>query len=282
MIFYPDELIDRWIDEDVPGPDLTSWLLGIGAQSAEINFRTRAPVVVAGSAVAARVLERCGARITGIVASGEHAASGAILLRATGDAAHLHRGWKVAQNLLEQACGIATHTRELVARARTVRPDLPLYATRKYPPGFKRLAMEAYLAGGALPHRLGLSETVLVFPQHLAFVGGLEGLLERLDSLRPRLVEKALVVEVESLEQARVAARAGVDVLQFDKLPAGGLRTAVEEIRTCWPRVRLLAAGGIGTGNIDKYAATGVDGLVLSSVYRAEPADIGVRLAPAT
>jgi len=56
----------------------------------------------------------------------------------------------------------------------------------------------------------------------------------------------------------------------------------VEEIRTCWPRVRLLAAGGIGTGNIADYAATGVDGLVLSSVYRAEPADIGVRLAPAT
>lgn len=48
MFFYQDEFIDRWIDDDVPGPDLTSWLLGIGAQSAEINFRTRAPVVVAG------------------------------------------------------------------------------------------------------------------------------------------------------------------------------------------------------------------------------------------
>jgi molybdenum transport protein len=92
-------------------------------------------------------------------------------------------------------------------------------------------------------------------------------------------VEKSLVVEVKDADQARLAARAGVDVLQFDKFSPAELRERVAEIHACCPRVRLLAAGGIGLGNIADYA-TGVDGLVLSSIYRAEPADIGVRLAP--
>ena len=280
MIFYPNDLIDKWIEEDVPGPDLTSWLLGIDRQPAEITFTTRSPVVVAASGAATQVLQRCGAEVTGVVASGARAAAGTVLLQATGEAARLHRGWKVAQNLLEQACGIATRTAEMVARAQAVKPDLPLFATRKYPPGFKQLAVEACLAGGALPHRLGLSETVLVFPQHLAFVGGLEGLLARIEQLRPRLVEKSLVVEVQNGEEARLAARAGVDVLQFDKVSPAELTPLVAELRACCPEVRLLAAGGVQPDNVAAYAATGVDGLVLSSVYRAAPADIGVRLVP--
>ena len=33
---------------------------------------------------------------------------------------------------------------------------------------------KAILAGGAVPHRLGLSDTVLLFPEHLALLDGMD------------------------------------------------------------------------------------------------------------
>jgi hypothetical protein len=59
--------------------------------------------------------------------------------------------------------------------------------TRKNVPGTKRFAVAAVKAGGAVMHRLGLSETVLVFPEHCAFLGKepFVGLAEKLRRAAP-------------------------------------------------------------------------------------------------
>jgi len=44
----------------------------------------------------------------------------------------------------------------------------------------------------------------------------------------------------------------------------------------------LSAAGGINEQNAAEYAATGVDILVLSSVYFGKPSDIRVTISPVT
>jgi len=35
------------------------------------------------------------------------------------------------------------------------------------------MTVKAVIVGGGLPHRMGLSETVLVFKQHLNFIGAI-------------------------------------------------------------------------------------------------------------
>ena len=68
-----------------------------------------------------------------------------------------------------------------------------------------------------MPHRLGLSETILVFAQHVEFLGGFDALLEKLSDIRQRCAEKKVFVEADA-EQALELAKRGIDGIQFDKL----------------------------------------------------------------
>jgi molybdenum transport protein len=63
-------------------------------------------------------------------------------------------------------------------------------------------------------------------------------------------------------------------------MPPAELGTLVPEIRRRAPGVRISAAGGINAENAADHAATGVDILVLSSVYFGKPADIAASIHP--
>ncbi|MGK3933824.1 hypothetical protein ABI069_14675, partial [Enterococcus faecium] len=65
-------------------------------------------------------------------------------------------------------------------------------------------------------HRLGLSETILVFPEHRVFLGE-EPLATTALRLRSAAPEKKLVIEVTSHEEGLAAADAGFDVIQTEK-----------------------------------------------------------------
>ena len=59
-------------------------------------------------------------------------------------------------------------------------------------------------------------------------------------------MEKKLFVEADE-EHARMLAHAGVDGIQFDKIPVDRLAGLVQELRGIDPRLTLIAAGGVNT-----------------------------------
>ena len=229
---------------------------------------------------AARVLQHLGAEVESLVPSGEHVAAGTILLVAVGPAGALHKAWKVCLNLLDHCSAVATKTHNLVSAAKSANPACEVLTTRKSMPGVKDLLTKAATAGGAFPHRLGLSETVLVFDNHTRLMGGFDAFLEALPSLRSKCIEKKLFVEADA-DQARALARAGVDGIQFDKIPADELAALVAELRAINPHCTLIAAGGINAKNAAAYAATGVDGLATTAPFSAAPLDMSARILPA-
>lgn len=280
MIPPTTELVERLLSEDVPSLDLTTHLLELPAVPARLSFTARSPITVAGTALVQALCEQVGAQVDVAQPSGTQVEPGAMLLQAVATPAELHRVWKVAVNVYEASCGIATRTHELVTAARSTAPHIEVVTTRKVIPGTKDLAISAILAGGALPHRLGLSETVLIFDQHAVFLGGVEGVAQRLQQVRRRAVEKLVFVEVENLADAQLLAAAGADGVQFDKVPAVDLTAMVAQLRQEHPALRIIAAGGINSGNAAAYAATGVDALASSWMYAGPPADIGAVIAP--
>ncbi|MGB8246449.1 MAG: ModD protein [Chlorobium sp.] len=276
----PDSDIERFLEEDVPYGDLTTSLLGIGEQQGTITFTSRHHTVISCTEEAGRVLEKCGATVISRLPSGTEVEAGAAFLAASGSAASLHTGWKVAMNLLEYASGIATRTAKVVRTARSANPGISIVTTRKSFPGTKKVAIKAIMAGGALPHRLGLSETILVFRQHTAFLGGVERFLDQLAPLKARAPENKVIVEADTADEALIIAAAGADVVQVDKMAVGELAILADEIHRKFPGVKLSAAGGINAENAAAYAGTGVDILVLSAVYFGKPADISVVIQP--
>lgn len=275
-----DAELQALLAQDVPCGDLTTDALGIGARPGRIAFRSRRPIVLCASEEAARLLELAGARVAALLPSGTRIAPADLALAADGPAGALHRAWKVAQTLMEYASGIATATAAIVDALRAAGFDTPVACTRKNFPGTKAIAVKAVAAGGGVMHRLGLSETLLLFPEHRAFIAGheWEAALRR---LRARCPERKLVAEAGSADEALRLAALGADVLQLEKFAPEEFAACVQALRAAGRAIPVAPAGGVNAGNAAAYARAGAAFLVTSAPYFAGPVDIAVALAPA-
>lgn len=278
MFYISDETIDRWIKEDVPYLDLTTLTLGIGGLKGKITFTAREFTVLSGVEEVLRVFAKLGITPIRSLPSGSLVNKGDLFLEADGLASNLHMAWKVSLNILEYSSGIATRTKRMVEKAKAANPHIAVLATRKSFPGTKDLSIKAIIAGGAFPHRLGLSETILTFKQHVAFLGNMNDLAQSIQRIKTNACEKKIIVEVETLEDALLLSASGVDGLQFDKIPAPDLKVIIDQIREINPHLTLLGAGGINERNIQEYACLGIDAIVTTSMYFGKPADIGVTM----
>ena len=273
-----DELL-ALLRDDCPYGDATTSGLAIGAQPGRLGFAARQAMVVCGAEEARRLGELNGLRLLGPCrASGEPLAAGEHILTLEGPAEALHRVWKTAQTLMEYLSGIASATQELVAAARQVNPEIGVATTRKHFPGTKALSLKAVLAGGGSIHRLGLSDSILIFAEHRRFLGA-EAPEVAIRRLRRGWPERLIAVEVTDEAAAHTWQQAGADILQLDKLPPDTL----QRIKAAMPpgaSTRISAAGGITPANAAAYAAAGADILVTSYPYSAAPRDVAVTLAP--
>lgn len=270
--------LERLLDDDVPCGDLTTEALGISAASGAMQFTARDPMVLALAEDAGAIIRLCGCEVELSASSGSRLAAGAPILTARGSASGLLRSWKVAQTLIEIWSGVATAARDIVDAARAVSPTIAVACTRKNTPGTKRFAVAAVKAGGATMHRLGLSETVLVFGEHRGFLD--EPLAATVSRLRATLPEKKLITEVASIDAALTAADAGFDVLQLEKFAPADVATLVQQLATRPSRPVVAVAGGVNAGNAAAYAEAGAEVLVTSAPYTAKPRDVQVRITP--
>lgn len=276
-----DAQLAALLQEDVPFGDLTTESLGLAGRAGQASFAARAAMVACGVEECARLFELCGARAWILMPSGTHAAADDVLLTVEGDAAALLKAWKTAQTLAEALSGMATAARSIVDALRDAGFDQPLACTRKNFPGTRALAAKAVRCGGAVMHRLGLSETLLVFPEHRSFMSADEQ-SSAIAQLRRRQPEKRVVVEVGTEDEALVMARAGADVLQLERFTPPQLKALRGTLSAQGLHPMLAPAGGVTLANAVDYARAGADFLVSSAPYFAPPADIKVRLHPLT
>jgi molybdenum transport protein len=236
-------------------------------------------MVVCGIEEAARLFELSGAAARIAAGSGSAAQPGDLLLTVHGDVSGVLAAWKTAQTLTEALSGIATAAQRIVGTLRDAGYDLPLACTRKNFPGTRALAAKAVRCGGAVMHRLGLSETLLVFPEHRAFLPAAQH-AQAIETLRRRQPEKRVVVEVGTLDEALALAHAGADVLQLERFTPQQLRELRTTLASLGLHPLLAPAGGVTLANAVDYARAGADFLVSSAPSFAPPADIQVRIQP--
>ncbi len=271
--------VSAWLEEDVPYFDLTTQLLGVGDQLARMAYRCRHAAIVCGTEEAALLVREAGAAVVSMTNSGEAIAAEQTFFMVEGSFRSLNEITKVIQNIFEYASGIATRTHALVSTAKQVNPAINVLTTRKVFPGTKALSIKAILAGGAFPHRLGLSETVLLFKQHIDFIGGFSAVAQCVEHILTQDCEKQILLEVETAEELEAVMHLPIHAVQYDKIAPEQLSALVQKVRRVNPNLVQLAAGGITLDNAAQYAATGVNGLVTTSTYFGKPADVAVRFS---
>src|SRR5512132_1337005 len=108
-----DAKLRELLAEDVGGSDVTTEATVPANAVAKGRFLAKSSCVVSGLAPARRVLELLDPRVSfkSEVRAGDRVESGAALAAVSGSARALLTGERLALNLLQRMCGIATETR---------------------------------------------------------------------------------------------------------------------------------------------------------------------------
>lgn len=277
---FSDTEIDQFIQEDIACCDFTTGLLDIGHRKAKIIFKARTNMVVSGTEEACRIFEKLHVRTDHYLASGTQATKGEIIMIVKGSARNVHAAWRTANNMIECASGIATRAHEINQMAKKINPDMEICTTRKAFSGTRKIAIKAVISAGILPHRVGLSESILIFDEHIRFMEDEHPLEVILKNIRLRAKHKTITVEVHNMEDAMRYASLDIDIMQADRFSPTELKELVNYLKTNNLPIAVSALGGITEENIAEYSKTGAATLITSAPYYGKPADIEVELKP--
>lgn len=269
-------IVDVALGEDLAAGDVTTRAVVPHDAVARGAFVTREAMVLAGIGVAAAVFARVDPRVRfeSLCPDGTSCAPRAVVARVEGPAHGVLTGERVALNLLQRMCGIATRTREFV---RAVPTDSPTRVTdtRKTTPGLRALERYAVRLGGGVNHRNDLSAGLLIKDNHIAVCGGVRQAIERARRHAPHTLR--VECEVASLEQLDEALAAQADVVMLDNFDDATVARAMDRVARCIPRPLVEVSGGITLERIAHLARLGVDVISVGSLtHGARAVDIGL------
>jgi nicotinate-nucleotide pyrophosphorylase (carboxylating) len=149
--------------------------------------------------------------------------------------------------------------------------------TRKTTPGLRLVEKYATRVGGALNHRLGLDDAVMIKDNHIAVAGGIQAAVTQVRQSIPY----PLTVEVETttLDEVEEALSCPVDIIMLDNFPLALMKEAVQRIRQQQPLIKIEASGNVTLETLQAIAATGVDYISSSApITRSAWLDLSMRM----
>ncbi len=261
------ENIKAFLAEDIGSGDLTSEAIFGSGQLGKASFIAKDVFVVAGmNTVAAEVFDLCSASVqcTG-TDDGTRAGKGDVLFTATGPVLDLLRAERVALNLVQRLCGIATLTSRFVEKVMLL--PVKIVDTRKTTPGLRMLEKYAVRVGGGHNHRFNLADGVLVKDNHISACGSIQKAVKQVRERIPHTIR--IEVETETLEQVQACLAADVDIIMLDNMEPAMMKEAVRMVKG---RALVEASGGINLENVRQVAETGVNLISIGALTHSAPA----------
>jgi len=271
--------LEKYIQDDIPYDDLTTSLQNCKDKKVQLEVFTREDIMISCTEEAVKIAQLLDCKVNFYKKSTEPASKGEILLRYEGLYENIHKAWRLTQILLEYSCKITTYANKMKTLIEELNSSCELLTTRKTFPFSKRFCIKAALCGGAMPHRLGLSESILFFDGHRIIYKDKEEFYQELEKIKNKTSEKSIAVESEDFEDCKRLMEIGVDTLQLDKVDFETIEKIVTYKNVNHPNVKILVAGGINLTNVKEYAKLQIDGVVTSSVYVCGMANISSKLS---
>ncbi|NEP42003.1 MAG: carboxylating nicotinate-nucleotide diphosphorylase [Okeania sp. SIO2H7] len=265
-----DEYLKNWLLEDIGrGDRSTAGLFSTEIPEGNAVWIVKETGVIAGLTIAARVFHLLNEKVdfTPAVSEGYFCEKGKIIARINGPLDVLLTGERVALNLAMRLSGIATMTRKYAEKI----ADLPtqLVDTRKTTPGLRILEKYATAVGGAINHRMGLDDAVMIKDNHIAAAGGIGEAIAKIKKTIPYPL--TIEVETENLEQVKEAIAHQADIIMLDNMSIETMKKAVELIRQQNNNIKIEASGNITLETIRGVAETGVNYISTSAPITRSP-----------
>jgi nicotinate-nucleotide pyrophosphorylase (carboxylating) len=255
---YVRAFIQSALREDIGEGDHTS-LSTVPADAvgtAELKVKDRG--VLAGVELAQAIFTEVDAslQVQVFITDGSWIEPGQVVLEVSGSSQSILRAERLVLNCMQRMSGIATYTRSLVNILEGTRAKL--LDTRKTTPNFRLAEKWACKIGGAVNHRYGLFDMILIKDNHVDFAGGIKAALDKAFSYNKTLAKPLdVMIEVRNeTELDEVLAIGGVKRIMLDNFTPDRLRDAIRKINGRFPTE---ASGGINEKTLRAYGETGVD-----------------------
>ena len=163
---------------------------------------------------------------------------------------------RLVLNIMQRMSGIATLTEKYVKKLDGYKTKL--LDTRKTTPNFRLLEKEAVRIGGAINHRFGLYDMIMLKDNHIDYCGDIEKAINKAyDYVQQQRLAIKIEVEARSIEDVEKVIKTGkVNRIMLDNFTPQKIVEALKIINGLY---ETEASGGINYDNIEAYAATGVD-----------------------
>lgn len=252
----PIQYLLRFIEEDSPFGDVTSDAV-IPDRSCRAVIRAEQEGVIAGVMEASALFEHFGVMADHGKEDGDPVTPHDIILSLCGPAKKILLVERTALNIIGRMSGIATQTRKFTNMVAGVNPDCRIASTRKTCPGLRALDKKAVQLGGGDPHRMSLSDGILIKDNHLLLVP----LSEAIRAAKSVSVYRKVEAEVETPYDALIAAEAGADIILLDNMTPDQVRETLAALKRAGQRdnVTIEISGGIDETTLPGYAALAVD-----------------------
>ncbi len=193
---------------------------------------------------------------------GDFLKKGDVIAKLEGKASSLLSSERTFLNMLQHASGIATMANKFASKIE----DLPvvLLDTRKTRPQLRDFEKYASRIGGAINHRLGLDDCLMLKDTHLRTITDLKAFI-KVARKRISWVTK-IEIECETFEQVKEAMEAGADIIMCDNMSPEQIKEVVKFRNEVHPHILLEASGNINLDTVRDYALTGVDALSSGSI----------------
>ena len=162
----------------------------------------------------------------------------------------LLEGERVALNILQRLCGIATLTKEYVDKANPVK----ILDTRKTTPGLRLFEKYAVSCGGGKNHRFGLYDAVLIKDNHIKAAGGIIKAVEKIKKNYNNSIQ--IEVETTTLSEVSDAIIAKSDIIMLDNMPLEDIKKAVNLIDG---RASIEVSGSISVDQLNALSKVNID-----------------------
>ncbi len=278
----PRELVEAAVaaalaeDLGLAGDITSEATIPAGARASGV-IATRKAGVVAGTQLVEAAFKALDAEtsVEVLIADGGQLKPGDVIARVSGNARALLGAERVALNFLGHLSGIATLTRAYVDKIRGTRARI--IDTRKTTPGLRAFEKHAVRAGGALNHRFGLYDAILIKDNHIAAAGGIAKAMTGIRSRAGHMVK--IEVEVTTLAELDEALAQKPDAVLLDNMPVPMLKAAVDKVAG---RTVTEASGGVTLDTVRQIAETGVDLISVGALTHSAPSlDVGLDFEPA-
>ncbi|NDW22503.1 carboxylating nicotinate-nucleotide diphosphorylase [Alteromonas hispanica] len=221
--------------------------------TASATIITREPCVICGVAWVnqAFALIDESVTVTWHVEDGDSVAADTVLVSLSGSARAILTAERTALNFLQTLSANATVTAFYTKFLQGTKTKI--LDTRKTLPGLRYAQKYAVRCGGGQNHRVGLFDAFLIKENHIFSCGGIEKAMSRAKETMPG---KTVEVEVESIDEFKLALEAGADIVMLDNFTNEQIQQAVALNNG---KCKLEVSGNITDERLSSLSKLGVD-----------------------